>query len=264
MATHSPPKAISGPKEIVFCDFDGTITSVDVTDQILSQYAHPSWREVEQAWVRGLIGSHECLERQMALVETSEQELNHLIDSVALDTHFLEFYRFIQESRLPFYMLSDGFDYVIERVLRRSGVGIPLGNSSHYFASALRLEGRRLLVSFPHSAPPCEHGCATCKPRIIRRISRRFGVPRKRTIFIGDGLSDRFAVEKVDIIFAKRQLLAYCRERGIPCHPFETLAGVEAALSVMLETRKPEVEGAVAENEGVKGRRSRVRVAIES
>ena len=33
---------------IVFCDFDGTITQLDVTDQILSQLAHPSWREIEQ------------------------------------------------------------------------------------------------------------------------------------------------------------------------------------------------------------------------
>ena len=42
-----------GLSPIVFCDFDGTITQVDVTDQILDQFAHPSWREIEQEWVLG-------------------------------------------------------------------------------------------------------------------------------------------------------------------------------------------------------------------
>ena len=45
---------------VVFCDFDGTITQLDVTDQILSQLAHPSWREVEQQWMQGLIGSRDA------------------------------------------------------------------------------------------------------------------------------------------------------------------------------------------------------------
>ena len=53
---------------VVFCDFDGTITQLDVTDQILTQLAHPSWREIEQEWMLGLIGSRECLERQIALL----------------------------------------------------------------------------------------------------------------------------------------------------------------------------------------------------
>ena len=63
-------------KPVVFCDFDGTITQVDVTDQILAQLAHPSWREIEQEWMLGLIGSRECLERQIALVDAPVEELH--------------------------------------------------------------------------------------------------------------------------------------------------------------------------------------------
>jgi 2-hydroxy-3-keto-5-methylthiopentenyl-1-phosphate phosphatase len=98
------------------------------------------------------------------------------------------------------------------------------------FSSALRLEGRRLIPSFPHSAEPCEHGCATCKAALIRRL----GKGKYPVIFVGDGLSDRFAVDEADVVFAKRQLLAYCQEHGKACHPFITFGEVEQAIALLM------------------------------
>jgi len=215
---------------IIFCDFDGTITQRDVTDEILSELAHPSWREVEQEWVRGQIGSRECLERQMALVETTAEQFHALLDSIPIDPHFFSFYSFTQAHRLPFYVVSDGFDYVIRRILKRSGVNGPLRNGTHLFSSALRLEGSRLIPSFPFSAEPCEHGCGTCKAAVIRRLSSG----QHPIVFIGDGLSDRFAVEVSDVVFAKSRLLTYCREGRIACQSYQTFAEVEEGLGKLL------------------------------
>jgi 2,3-diketo-5-methylthio-1-phosphopentane phosphatase len=216
---------------IVFTDFDGTITQRDVTDEMLAQLAHPSWQEVEQAWTRGAIGSRECLERQIALMDASAEELHAVIDAVPVDPCFLAFYRFTRKRGIPLYVLSEGFDYVIMRILKRAGVNGPVRNGSHMFSSALRLEGRRLIPSFPHSAEPCEHGCATCKAALIRRL----GKGKHPLIFVGDGLSDRFAVDAADVVFAKRQLLAYCREHGKACTPFDSFADVEQALAALLD-----------------------------
>ena len=47
-------------------------------------------------------------------------------------------------------------------------------------------------------------------------------------------MSDRFAVELADVVFAKRHLLAHCRENGIACHPFETFGEVQATLEKLL------------------------------
>jgi 2-hydroxy-3-keto-5-methylthiopentenyl-1-phosphate phosphatase len=218
----------TGP--IVFCDFDGTITELDVTDCILTRFADPAWMEVEQQWVRGKIGSRQCLERQMGLVRASAKDLNALIDSVRLDPHFTEFYRLLRKPAIPFYVLSDGFDYVIRRVLRRAGLMGPLGNGSGLFASSLRIDDARLLTSFPHPPAACEHGCATCKPSVMRRLSAGYSP----SIFIGDGLSDRFAVEESDLVFAKKRLLEYCRDKGIECIPFETFADIATGLTRLL------------------------------
>jgi 2,3-diketo-5-methylthio-1-phosphopentane phosphatase len=226
-----PRKANTQPGPIVFTDFDGTITQLDVTDEILAQLAHPSWREVEQEWTRGLIGSRECLARQMALVDASAEELHALIDAVPIDPTFAAFYHFTRKRGIPLYVLSEGFDYWIERILKRAGVNGPVRNGTHIFSSALRLEGRRLIPSFPHSTHPCEHGCATCKAALIRRLGRGM----HPVIFVGDGLSDRFAVEEADVVFAKRQLLAYCREHGKACYPFQTFAEVEQAIARLMD-----------------------------
>ncbi|MGO8817751.1 MAG: MtnX-like HAD-IB family phosphatase [Terriglobia bacterium] len=215
---------------VVFCDFDGTITQLDVTDQILTQLAHPSWREIEQEWMMGLIGSRECLDRQIALVDAPVEELHAVIDAVAIDTHFARFCKFAGKKRLPLYILSDGFDYVIRRVLKNAGIARQFRSGKNLFASSLRLDGRRLVPSFPHSPEPCAHGCATCKAALISRLRKG----RQPVIFVGDGMSDRFAVEFADVVFAKRHLLAHCRENGIACHSFETFAEVQTTLEKLL------------------------------
>ena len=232
MVNQKQAEANPGASPIVFTDFDGTITQLDVTDEILAQLAHPSWQEVEQEWTRGSIGSRECLERQIELVDASAEELHALIDAVPIDPAFTAFYRFTRKQGIPLYVLSEGFDYVIVRILKRAGLNGPLRNGTHMFSSALRLQGRRLIPSFPHSAPPCEHGCATCKVALIRRLGEG-GHP---IIFVGDGLSDRFAVDEADVVFAKRKLLAYCQEQGKPCRPFESFAQVEQAIAALIET----------------------------
>ncbi|HXJ95103.1 MAG TPA: MtnX-like HAD-IB family phosphatase [Terriglobia bacterium] len=219
-------------RPIIFSDFDGTIAQVDVTDAMLNEFAEPEWQNVEEEWLAGRIGSRECLRRQMALVRASANDLNALIDSVPLDPGFAAFLRWTREQRLPFYVVSDGFDYVIRRILRRCGAEGELLNGSHLFASSMRVEGTRVKVDFPHGPAPCAHGCATCKPEVIRRLD----AGHSPVIFIGDGLSDRFAVETADVVFAKDKLLAYCRDRSIGATPFSTFADIKSDLQLRVGT----------------------------
>ena len=219
-----------GKSPVVFCDFDGTITQLDVTDQILTQLAHPSWREIEQQWMQGLIGSRECLERQIALVDAPVEELHAVIDSVAIDAEFTAFCKFARKRDLPLYILSDGFDYVIRRILKGAGVDRHFRVGANLFASALRMEGRRLEPSFPTRPNPAR----TVAPLASRPSFERLRDARRPVIFVGDGMSDRFAVEAADVVFAKRHLLAYCRENGIACHAFDTFKDVQVTLEKLL------------------------------
>jgi 2-hydroxy-3-keto-5-methylthiopentenyl-1-phosphate phosphatase len=240
------PDSRATPTPVIFSDFDGTIAQLDVTDVILESFADPAWHEVEDEWVQGRIGSRECLRRQMALVHASVEDLDSLIDSIPLDPGFADFHRWTRQCGIPFYVVSDGFDYVIQRVLRSCGVNGDLLNGSHLFSSSMRVDGSSLVVDFPHWPESCEHGCATCKPEVIRRVRGS----HSPVIFIGDGLSDRFSVTEADVVFAKDKLLAHCVEHSLHCRPFSEFSEIRRELDAM-------VTGAVPHKESNGGRDAR-------
>ena len=45
-------------------------------------------------------------------------------------------------------------------------------------------------------------------------------------IFVGDGLSDQYAVESADLVFAKNGLAAYCSENSVEHVSYNTLGDV--------------------------------------
>lgn len=205
-------------KPIIFCDFDGTITRQDTTDAILETFAEPAWRQVEERWVAGEIGSRECLREQMSLVRATSEELGQLVDSIPIDPFFRQFAEACVERGFPFHVVSDGFDWVIDRTLQRmERTGQSLEKKFRIAASSLVIHERFMITTFPHASVLCTHGCATCKPQIMQCEGRGYSP----VIFIGDGHSDRHAVSCADVVFAKKNLLTICVENHIPHIPFD-------------------------------------------
>ena len=56
-------------------------------------------------------------------------------------------------------------------------------------------------------------------------------------VFVGDGLSDRYAAACADLVFAKSSLARYCRGEGIEHVTYENLSQVAARLDAMLDSR---------------------------
>jgi 2-hydroxy-3-keto-5-methylthiopentenyl-1-phosphate phosphatase len=56
-------------------------------------------------------------------------------------------------------------------------------------------------------------------------------------IFVGDGLSDRYAVESADLVFAKDGLGAYCSEQSIEHTPYQNLGEVAIHINRWLAGR---------------------------
>jgi 2-hydroxy-3-keto-5-methylthiopentenyl-1-phosphate phosphatase len=219
---------------VVFLDFDGTITRRDVVDVILETYADERWIEIEKQWRAGRIGSRACLRAQMALVRATREQLDALVDSIEVDLGLAPLLETCARRRLQVNVVSDGFDYCIRRVLERPRLGLKrLLSGVRVCASRLEVDARRgLWLSFPYFRQPCEHGCATCKPAVMGMLNGA-GAP---SVFVGDGLSDRYAAACADIVFAKNSLAVYCREEGIEHVAYENLSHVAARLDEMLDS----------------------------
>ncbi len=221
-------------KPTLFLDFDGTITVRDATDAILEAYAEPEWLQIEEDWKAGRIGSRQCLAAQMALVTATRHEIDWLLDGIDIDEGFITLIDLCSTQRVPVHIVSDGFDYCIQRILNRPSLHHRAClNGMQTISSHLEPSGRRWRASFPSMAQGCEHGCATCKPAAMVRLME----PPGPTIFVGDGLSDRYAAACADLVFAKNDLAAYCDEHAIAYRRFDSLALVARTISDLMERR---------------------------
>lgn len=210
-------------KAVLFLDFDGTITSRDAIDLILMAYADKRWLVFEEEWRLGRMGSRDCLHAQMALVRASRQQLDALLDRIGIDEGFVGLLETCAASRILAHIISDGFDYCIRRILSRAGNRLAsLMRGVRVCASHLEPEGHLWRTEFPFFHQACAHGCATCKPAVMRLLNRQCAP----AIFVGDGLSDRYAAASADIVFAKNELAVYCHENSIEHIPYNNLGEV--------------------------------------
>ncbi|GEM_PF-91809 len=218
-------------KPIVFLDFDGTITKRDAVDAILEKFADPRWLEIEEAWKQGRIGSRECLAAQMRLVRATKDQIDELLDSIEIDEGFIKLLDTCLARGVETHIISDGFDYCIDRILARPSLNLRAHlNGGRIISSHLEASKDRWLVDFPSFHQSCGHGCATCKPAMMSLLNRDGGP----TIFVGDGLSDKYAATSADLVFAKDKLADYCRESQIEHRPYDNLTEVAEHLDRLL------------------------------
>jgi 2,3-diketo-5-methylthio-1-phosphopentane phosphatase len=211
------------PKTILFLDFDGTITRRDAVDVILEVYADPMWLELEAEWRAGRMGSRDCLQAQMGLVRASRQQLDSLLDEIEIDEGLTSLLELCAAHDIPAHIISDGFDYCIRRILSRANKRVhSLLRGARVCASRLEARGNQWRTSFPFFHQTCAHGCATCKPAVMRLLNPA----NAAAIFVGDGLSDQYAVESADLVFAKSGLAGYCRENSVEHVSYNTLEDV--------------------------------------
>ena len=203
----------------IFCDFDGTISLKDTTDEILNKFALPEWELLEAQWKNGEIGSAECMRGQISLIRASKAELDAELDSQPIDPHFGEFVRYFENMGTKITIISDGVDYFIKRILGRHGLAhLPV------IANNLSINsGGNYTLSCPHSNPACSNASGVCK-------CSKLTAHGEKIIFVGDGRSDFCATTEADVLFAKHTLAIYCKQNDIAYIPYQNFANVKAAL----------------------------------
>ncbi len=209
----------------LFSDFDGTISIQDATDFILNRFADPEWELIEQEWKEGTIGSAECMQRQIALIRVTKQELDSALDEVSIDPDFPDFVHFCQAEGIPVTIISDGVDYFIQRILTHHGLGhLPV------IANRLSISGinghTAYRLSSPYSQTNCISAAGVCKCRAVQSDDMR--------VYIGDGRSDFCVSDKPDLVFAKGKLAEYCAQQDIAFTAYRQFGDVTKALQKAL------------------------------
>jgi 2-hydroxy-3-keto-5-methylthiopentenyl-1-phosphate phosphatase len=219
---------------ILFLDFDGTISRRDAVDAILETYADPKWLTFEADWREGRIGSRDCLRAQMSLVRASRKQIDALLDEIGVDEDLVALLEMCARRQVATHIISDGFDYCIRRILSGASKRIAaLLRGGRVCAGHLESRGRLWRTDFPFFHQTCGHGCATCKPAVMRLLNKT----NAPAIFVGDGFSDRYAVASADLVFAKNGLAEYCSEQSIEYTRYQALGDVAGHIDRWLSGR---------------------------
>jgi len=215
----------------VLCDFDGTISKGDIGNTLFREFVGGSeWEELIASWERGEIGSRECLVTECSLATVTRDEIVSLAEGFEIDEHFTEFAAWCSENEIPLAVVSDGLDFYIELVLKKYGL-----SSLPVYANHLTFTDGGIVPEFPYFEQGCGR-CGNCKGYHVRRYREQFG----RVAFVGDGYSDRCALEEADLVLAKKGLAQLCQSLDAPCievSDFKSVKAVVDAFSRGLDVR---------------------------
>ncbi|MFZ5515085.1 MAG: MtnX-like HAD-IB family phosphatase [Candidatus Zhuqueibacterota bacterium] len=190
----------------VFTDFDGTVALNDVGDKFFERFIGPDWIIANENYKAGKITSKLYLIEQCQLARVTRQQMTEFSDEQQIDPHFQYLVDFCRNKNYPITVLSDGLDFYIQRILDNFGLSDLAIRSNH----VKFLDGNRIAVEFPYFEYGCQ-ACANCKGYHIRNIPGN----GTRTVQIGDGLSDRCGAVEADFIFAKNDLVEFCKKHDL-------------------------------------------------
>lgn len=214
----------------IFLDFDGTITKKDVGEEIFRKFVEEAIvSKIVEDLLTDKISSRECWESlcRSALIK-DKKEFDEFILLQEVEPTLHRFIEYCEKNKLELFVLSDGFDYYIDKILMRENI-----HHLKVFSNRLILSNDgRLIPSFPYYNSDCRSS-ANCKRNHIIENSGEDDY----TVFIGDGNSDFDAIQYVDFIFAKDSLLRYCEINRITFFPFRDFDDVTVRL-VELSSKK--------------------------
>jgi 2,3-diketo-5-methylthio-1-phosphopentane phosphatase len=206
----------------VLVDFDGTACLHDVAEHLLIEFGDPSWPALDAAWERGDLDSRRVITAQAAMLGAPLDELvAFAVEHCPLDPTFPPFVRWLGREGVAVTLVSDGFGFYIDHILREAGLdGVRVLTNTWS-------EDRERPMVFGNGHPACV-GCGTCKMNAVLEARGRGAVA-----FIGEGSSDRYGALYSDLVFAKDRLVEIATRDGVRFEPWDTFDDVRTRLETL-------------------------------
>ena len=214
----------------VLVDFDGTITTVDIGDQVVIKFAEPGWENALLKFKAGEINGRELWSYEFSLLRKNRESeaVTYCVNSAEIRQGFREFVEYCYAQEIKIEVASSGMNFYVDSILEANGfTELPRARPIVQYD----WRGRGVMV-MPDNIRDCSM-TALCKCDRIWRL-RREG---HRVIFIGDGVSDQCAVSQADIVIATGSLLDICIDKNIAHIPFENFNEVLVTVSTEFNRR---------------------------
>lgn len=210
-------------KILIQCDFDGTITEEDTAFFLLDLFAQGDWRQLLRQYREHRISVGEFNARAFALVKADRETLLGAIKGrVRVRRGFRQLVDYCRGRGLRLVIVSNGLDFYIEAVLEELGMR---DIEVHAARTDFSPEGLKVQYLGPEGGP--------LQDAFKEAYVRWFLGLGYRVIYIGDGDSDIPPVKRADFVFARGELLSYCRKNSLNYRAFEDFFDVIGELELL-------------------------------
>lgn len=212
-------------KTIVQCDFDGTVTQEDQSFLLLDTFADADWSQLLKDYRESRISVNYFNSRAFTMIKEDKQTLvDFLRHRVRIRAGFNELLTYCRQNDFQFIIVSNGLDFYIDTILKDIGL-----ESIKVVAAQAHFTSRGIEVKYVGpDGVQLEDGFKEAYVRSFRGMGYR-------VMYIGDGLSDISPAKQAQHIFARGELLDYCKQAELDYTPFVDLNDVVKGLE-LLET----------------------------
>jgi 2-hydroxy-3-keto-5-methylthiopentenyl-1-phosphate phosphatase len=201
---------------IIQCDFDGTLTVEDMGFFLLDTFAGGEWRQWLELYRNDQISVGEFNSRAFATLRTAKEELlAATLSRVKLRDGFPELIDYCREKGLRLAIVSNGLDFYINSILDDAGLG---DVEAHAATTQFHPGGLKVQYIGPDGAPLNDDFKAA--------YTRFFLEQGYKVAYVGNGPSDANPASLSQHVFGRDGLLEYCKEKKLPCQPFDDLHDV--------------------------------------
>jgi len=181
---------------IIQCDFDGTVTTNNVSLLLRERFAIGNWQRIEADYLQGRLGVDESNKRQFALIREPKEKLVAFASKNAkVRAGFSDFAYYCRSSGIRLIIVSSGLDFYIEAVLNKIGA-----RDIELYCARTSFGQDGIAVSY--IGPDGSLLKQGFKEKYLTWLKKRGG----RVTYIGDGLSDLAAASAADQVFATGHL----------------------------------------------------------
>ncbi len=215
---------------VVQCDFDGTVTAVDLAYGLREAFAPDGWTAMEDDFQAGRCSIEENITKQFKRINVSEKDIeDFVLGNVVLRPEFGEFVAYCRGVGLKLVIVSSGLNIYIDMILKLLDL-----DDLEVHSGKVTIESSGIDVTY--SGPDGQRIESGLKEAYVGHYKEA----GHTVVYVGQALSDVAAADAADYVIARSTLAEHLAEQGSPYHKFDTFQDV----GERLEEIRQEVEGA--------------------
>jgi 2,3-diketo-5-methylthio-1-phosphopentane phosphatase len=194
----------------VITDFDNTLSTVDLIDELIVKIFGENGNEIISNWENMNIGAVLTHRKMAESQKLTDELIRETAKNVFLEKGIHELRDYCKENDIELVVVSDGFDVYINDLLTRNGLSeLPV------YCNEITSKSGYLEIKHPFRSSECDF-CGHCKDKTMEMLVDEGDY----VVYVGDGNSDFCAAMKADVVFAKNDLMEFCKKRNLPYFEF--------------------------------------------